>query len=68
VSDPCPVGCGRPCSVGREMCLVCWRRVPIMQQRRLNVIVQQMRFEPTNEKHGHAYLLALDQAVNAVTR
>jgi hypothetical protein len=66
VTDPCPVGCGRPCSIGKEMCLSCWHRVPIKDQTALYRLSQQIKFEPNNEKHQYAYQLALDRAIKAV--
>lgn len=62
----CPVGCGRPCSMGKEFCLVCWRQVPIKEQRALYALSRQIRFEPDNITHQYAFQLALDRAVKAV--
>jgi hypothetical protein len=64
--DPCPVGCGRPCSLGKVMCLVCWRRVPIEKQHLLYVLSEQLKFDPNSEKNQYAYQIALDRAIKAV--
>lgn len=66
MTEPCPTGCGRPCSIGREMCLLCWRRVPIDLQSKMYRLAQLIRVEPNNEKHQRAYALVLERAIKAV--
>lgn len=66
MAEPCPVGCGRPCSLGREFCLACWRHVPIKNQRELYLLGQQLRYEQNNQGLQYAYQLALDRAIKTV--
>ena len=63
----CPVGCGRPCSIGKEFCLKCWQQVPIREQRELYLLAQTIQAEPNNVEHQYAYQFHLDRAIKAVT-
>lgn len=66
MTDPCVAQCGRPASTDKDFCGMCWARVPLLEQRALYVLSQQIRFEPNNGKHQVAYELALGRAVKKV--